>query len=77
MVFLEFVEPAALVGSGVDVVQSVVRNVVGDVPDQHERPETRVQDRVGYDDDVHQERNDHQEINHQEHRAGQHQSISK
>ena len=52
MIFLQLVEKTALVLAGIDVVETIVREVIGDVPDSESDPEEGEQDRVIDPDDL-------------------------
>ena len=46
VIFLQSMEPAPLVLGGVDEVEGVVRNIVDNISDQEERPDSCVDDGV-------------------------------
>ena len=75
--FLQLVEPSPLVLCCIDMMKSIVRNVVGDIANQHERPKAGIEDRICHYDHSHQETHNHQEVNDQEKGDRQHQTVSR
>lgn len=76
MVLLQLVEPPAFVLRGVDVVQRIVHQIVGHVPDRQEGPEKGKQGRVSDGQELCDQRENDGRLHHEQH-WGMDQSITK